>query len=192
MKICLLRASFQASLLTSLLTSLCFTLGLPRALSAYPLDDISRETPAKGKVICPKLKLNTYTGKHLKYHQRLLIHPAFQASLEPFERLVNEVAVEVYGRAPKQVFHLGTFNCRRIGGYPNLISEHGLGNALDVAGFDFAPLKRDAEAPNKLPRAFKRGFKVRMLEHWTPKNKSEVAKLHSRFFQTLAKRMIDQ
>ena len=162
------------------------------SLLAYPLDELSRSTPARGKVTCPKLELKRYRGTHVRYHKRLLLSPHFIERLKPFERLINEVAEEVYGRAPKRVFHLGSYNCRRIGGYPTYISEHGFGNALDVAGFDFGPLPKGQAAPSSLPRSLKRAFKVRMLKHWDARGKSGARALHQRFLQTLARRMIDE
>jgi hypothetical protein len=162
------------------------------ASPAYPLDELSREVPAKGKVRCPKVKLTRYKGEHVTYHKRLLLSPHFIERLKPFELLVNEVAKEVYGRAPHRVFHLGSYNCRRIGGYPTYISEHGMGNALDVAGFDFARLPKGEMLPESVPKALKRPFKVRMLSHWSAKGKGGVRALHERFLQTLAKRMIER
>lgn len=182
----------HAYLLASAALCTLFVFCLSAPLSAYPLDELSRETPAKGKVVCPKTELKQYKGEHARYHKPLLLSPHFIDRLKPFEALVNSVATEVYGRAPKKIFHLGSFNCRRIGGYPNLVSEHGVGNALDVAGFDFGPLPKGASSPEGLPRALKRSFKVRMLKDWDARGKGGARALHQRFLQTLAQRMIEQ
>jgi len=186
----LVRAHAYLFASATLCALLVFCMSAP--LFAYPLDELSRETPAKGKVVCPKTELKRYKGEHARYHKPLLLSPHFIALLKPFERLVNEVAIEVYGRAPKRIFHLGSFNCRRIGGYPNLVSEHGVGNALDVAGFNFGPLPKGVVAPEGLPSALKRAFKVRMLKDWDARGKGGARALHQRFLQTLAKRMIER
>ena len=105
-----------------------------------------------------------------------------------FEKVVAEVALEIYGRVPKRIKHLGTYNCRRIGGYPWLFSEHGIGNGFDVAGFDFGPAERDKRLFKGLPKSLRRSFKVRILKHWNAQR--GVAATHSRFLRTLAKRLI--
>lgn len=167
-----------------------WSVGHRSSVAAYPLDELSRQTPAKGKVICPKTELKRYSGEYLQYHKPLLLSPHFIELLKPFEELVKEVAIEVYGRVPQKIFHLGSFNCRRIGGYPNLISEHGLGNALDVAGFDFSALPKGQPVPEGLPTVLKRAFKVRMLKDWDAQGKKGAATYHQRFLQMLAQRMI--
>ncbi len=64
-----------------------------------------------------------------------MVHAAFVDHLGRFERVVNEVGLEVYGRAPKTLHHGGGYSCRTMpsGRY----SEHAFGNALDVEGFTF-------------------------------------------------------
>ena len=92
----------------------------------YPLDELSRKVPAKGPIKCPKLKLISHLGTHVKYHKPVTVHPAFKQRLIRFEKLVEEVAVEIYGRPPQHIRHLGTYNCRRIGGNREELSEHRL------------------------------------------------------------------
>ena len=144
--------------------------------------------PRRGKIKCPKLKLISYRGDLVRYHKPVTIHPAFKAKLKRFERLVSEVALEVYGRAPKKIRHLGTYNCRRIGGYPNLLSEHSFGNGIDVASFTFSRLKRGDSLPEGVPRSLRRGFTVDMLKHWSSKRTG--GGLHQRFLHTLGRRLI--
>jgi hypothetical protein len=69
-----------------------------------------------------------------------------------------------------------------------ILSEHALGNAVDVAGFDFGPLPKNATLPPGLDRGFTNGFEVRVLKHW--RAKSGHAAVHSRFLKTLARRLI--
>ncbi|MEZ4265630.1 MAG: extensin family protein [Myxococcota bacterium] len=155
---------------------------------SYPLDDVSRQVEARGRLRCPDLGLAPYRGDVIPYHSPIKVHPAFKERLQRFEAVVRDVAIEVYGRAPRRIVHIGAYNCRRIRAYPTLLSEHALGNGIDIAGFDFARLPRGEAAPEGLPRALTRPFKVRMDEHWDG-GRREAAKLHQRFLHTLAKRL---
>jgi hypothetical protein len=67
--------------------------------------------------------------------------------------------------------------------YPTWVSEHALGNAIDIAGFDFGPAARGAELPSTLPQPLRRAFQVRLLTHW---NAQGAAQTHSRFLRALA------
>jgi hypothetical protein len=104
------------------------------------------------------------------------------------EKEIAALATETYGRAPRRLVHLGTFSCRRIRKYPEWISEHGLGNAIDVAGFDFAALDRKANLPEGVPRVFRHAFPVRVLRHW--KATSGLTKIHRSFLRRLAERLV--
>ena len=99
----------------------------------YALDDASRAVAPRGKLDCPKLDLVRYKGTSLRYHAELVIAPPFAERLSRFEKITRDVAVEIYGRAPTRIHHLGTYSCRRIGGYPELLREHAFGNAIDQA-----------------------------------------------------------
>lgn len=160
----------------------------PDGGDTYPLDGVSREVPANGKVKCPKVELTRYEGKTLKYHKPVRVYVGFVERLQRFEEVVRDTAIEVYGRAPRVIRHLGTYNCRRIGGYPTYISEHGLGNGIDVAGFDFGPLPKGTPSPEGMSKRLRRSFKVRMLDHWTATRGSRA--VHSRFLRTLARRLV--
>ena len=94
----------------------------------------------------------------------------------------------MYGRAPKKIKHLGTYNCRRIGGYPNLLSEHSFGNGIDVAAFSFARLPRGESLPEGLHPSLKRAFSVNILKHWRSKRAGGA---HKRFLHTLGRRLIE-
>lgn len=153
----------------------------------YPLDDVTRAVPAKGPLQCPKLTYETYKGTAIPYHRATKIYTGFKAHLQAFEEIAREVAIEFYGRPPKRLVHMGTFNCRRIRTYPEFLSEHALGNAIDVAGFDFGSLPRGVELPEGAPRWAKGSFKVRMDDHWNGKRRYAI---HGRFLRRLAKRLI--
>jgi len=99
---------------------------------------------------------------------------------------VQEVAIEVYGRAPVKIRHMGTYNCRRIRLYPTYVSEHGMGNAIDIAEFQFARAR--GEERTTAPRGTKRGFSVSVLKHWNKRR--GVSAVHARFLRRLTDRLV--
>lgn len=154
----------------------------------YELDATTRTVPARGAVSCPKLDLVTYRGKILRYKTPLLVHPAFVERLERFEGVVRDVAVEIYGRAPSRVRHLGTYSCRRIGGYPELLSEHALGNAIDIEAFDFDALPAAERSKSALPPPLRGSFRASVLQH--ADGTGPIASVHRRFLRKLAARLM--
>lgn len=164
----------------------------PDALSTYPLDPVPRVLSSGAKLLCEQgeVELVSYQGTTLRYSTTLRVHPAFVSKLVAFEEIARAVAVQVYGRAPQRVVHLGSYNCRRMRRYQDWVSEHALGNALDVAGFDFAPVKQRSASPEGLPKVLRRGFRVTMIQHWNGEN--GAAKLHAMFLRTLAQKLIDR
>lgn len=156
----------------------------------YPLDAISRRVPRRGPLKCPDVEIVTHRGKHLRYAAAAKVYSGFVARLELMEREMVAHATATYGRPPRRLVHLGTYNCRRMRKYPDWISEHGLGNAIDVAGFDFGALEKGKQLPSGVPRVFRHAFAVRVLRHW--KAERGPAKLHRTFLRTLARRLIER
>jgi hypothetical protein len=159
-------------------------------LDDYELDGTSRAVSPRGRLRCPEVDLVRYRGAIVRYSGALRVHPAFKERLQLFEEVVREVAIEVYGRAPRRIVHLGSYNCRRIRRFPDMMSEHGLGNALDVAGFDFGRATKGTALPAGVPRKLRRPFKVRVLDHW--RGKGKIGAVHARFLHTLGKRLIER
>ena len=156
---------------------------------AYPLDAVPRTAVKRGgKLRCPKVPMVRYRGTTVRYHSPTYVYTGFAKRLARFEKVVAAVATEFYGRPPRRIRHMGTFNCRRIGGHPNLISEHGLGNGIDVAGFDFGRAPRAVSRRGKLPAKLKRAFRVRMKTHWG--RRRGVDAWHAKFLDTLARRLV--
>lgn len=160
-----------------LLTSLCILaqllVGAPASATdappaAYPLDAIARVLAPGTELPCKSAPpaLMHYRGERLRYAKPVQIYPAFAAHLRTFEELVVELATSHYGRAPLRVVHMGGYNCREMRRYPDWVSEHALGNAIDIAGFDFAPLPRKSARFAQLPAGLRTAFKVRVDDHW--------------------------
>jgi len=156
------------------------------AAESFALDELAREVAPKGRLECPELEMTRYRGGAIKYHKPVTVNTAFRGRLEKFEQVVRETAVEIYGRAPSRIVHLGSYNCRRIRGWPTYISEHGLGNAIDVEGFDF-PAVRGAAA-KAVPANLRRAFRVRVEKHWAADR--GLGALHSAFLHRLTERLV--
>ena len=181
--------SLTALVVASLLS--CISIGQASDLkpSSYPLDDMARVLEPGEALPCKTgdLELVSYRGTTLAYQKPLRVHPAFTTQLAAFEEIVSEVSMQHFGRAPRRIVHLGSFACRTMRRYPDWVSEHALGNALDVAGFDFGPLPRNAQTPEGLPKALRRPFSVRLLDHWDRTGKLAP---QAAFLRDLAERLI--
>ena len=156
----------------------------------YPLDGVSRWID-DGPLPCAehRAELVTYRGERLRYDGPLQVHPAFRERLVSFESIVDEVAREHFGRAPRRIVHLGSYACRSIRGRPHMVSEHALGNALDVAGFDFGPLPRKAPNFATTPKPLRRAFQVRLDKHWSAEGATAP---YAAFLRALAARIIER
>lgn len=159
------------------------------AREGYPLDAIPRRVEPTGPMRCPEVPLQTYAGTAIPWKKALKVHPAFARRLAEFERLAVSVATRVYGRAPTNIAHLGSYKCRRIRRYPDLLSEHGLGNAIDITRFEFSALPRGATAPPGLPRALTRAFSASILDHWDSPEDGRPKSYHRRFLRELAREL---
>jgi hypothetical protein len=164
------------------------TLALASAAHAdggYPLDRLSRTTPATGDFACPDVELTTYSGTSIHYFQPVQVYVGFVEPLARFEEIARDTAVEIYGRAPIKLVHDGAYNCRRTRGYATLLSEHALGNALDVEGFAFGPAPAGTAAPEGLRGA----FSVDLIHDWNATTGTRA--LHAKFLRLVAERVID-
>jgi hypothetical protein len=154
---------------------------------AYELDSVERWLEEGAKPICDRASMVSYPGATLRYHGALLVSRPFKERLERFEALVVEVSQEVYGRTPRRIRHYGSFNCRPTRNRSWVVSEHALGNALDLVGFDFPPATKKDPLPPGLPPALARSFQVRVAKHWNAE--SGAAATHARFLTLLTDRL---
>jgi hypothetical protein len=159
---------------------------------AYELDSLERftETP-RARQQCTSEGLVNYSGTSLRYAGSVRVNSAFKVRLERFELVVADVAREVYGRPPKRVRHYGAYSCRRSRYRTHRISEHALGNAIDIVGFDFGPVSKQEPALADLPRSLRGAFQVRVAKHWQ-ESKSPVSRVHTRFLRELSARLAER
>jgi hypothetical protein len=149
----------------------------------YPLDALSREAgPDAG---CPTVELTTYTGS---FSPALRVTPAFAERLTRFERISGELARSMFGRAPARIRHAGAYLCRPIRQRSERWSEHALGNAVDVTGFDFPRLPRGDAGVGPLPPRLQRPFEIRVGKHW---HAGEDEPLRGAFLHQLSDRLDD-
>jgi hypothetical protein len=153
----------------------------------YPLDTVDRWMDPGERVECDRAGLTSYKGTKLRYSGAVLVNPAFQERLMRFEDVVSEVAREVYGREPRRIRHYGAFSCRPTRRRARLVSEHALGNALDVVGFDFGPATKAAPLQPGLAKALRHPFEVRVARHWG--KEAGIAATHARFLSLLTDRL---
>jgi hypothetical protein len=158
----------------------------------YALDDVERSIDPAIQLGCQPESLVVHRGQVLPYHGAVQVDPAFVDRLVRFEQLAVEVAAEVYGRAPAKLRHVGAYSCRPTRQRSQRLSEHALGNAIDVIGFDFGRARRAQPLPAGVPSALSQPFQVRIARHWAPRDASSIGATHSRFLRTLAARLGDR
>jgi hypothetical protein len=172
--------------LSALMLSSCATVShaSDSTFPSYPLDSLSRQL-APGGLSCAATAqaLVRYEGTALKYAGPVRVHPGFRASLTAFERIVDQLAREHFGRAPRSLVHFGAYACRSVRGRAERISEHALGNALDVAGFRFGPLPKPLRDRSSLAPALQGAFQIRVLNDW---NENGTNSAQSAFLRALA------
>ncbi len=153
----------------------------------YPLDSLERRVEPRSTPRCDPSALERYAGTTVRYAGGVLVEPAFVERLTRFEAIVNEVAIEVYGRPPSRLVHAGAYACRKSRNRATRLSEHALGNALDVVGFNFNPASKVQRSTT--PPSIRGAFRVTVGQHWQAE-RTELGRLHRHFLRTLADRVV--
>jgi len=164
----------------------------------YPLDELSRDVSADGAVVCPELELVTFRGDRVRLTPAVRVVAPFAERLRRFETTLIDVSLRHYGRAPKAVVNDGAYSCRSVRHRTERLSEHALGNAIDVVGFDFGPIGPAAAADAGLdagaahvPLVLRGALRVRVEKHWKA-DSGEAAVLHARFLDELTRALAEQ
>jgi hypothetical protein len=153
---------------------------------AYPLDPVVRAMTT-GQLDCPNVELLEFPGAALTFSPAARVNVPFRERLLQFESVVAAVAQRIYGRPPAQVIVSGSYGCRSVSGKKRRMSEHGLGNAIDIAGFEFTRMAAWPETPSALPGA----FEVRVDRHWKAKGDPAIER-HARFLAELTRELLDR
>lgn len=149
---------------------------LPRAASEY------RETP------CPKVDTTYYSGTFVRYEPEAIVYPELIHKMEITESIAAELGQSFYGRAPSHILLMGSYQCRKMRNDQRNISEHALGNALDIAGFIF-PAIGPQSLPQGAPLELAQAQRITVVKHW--KGTDPVSQIHQLFLQTWVQRLID-
>ena len=153
----------------------------------YVLDGISRELKGGKRASCPEqIEYRNYSGQLVRLKKPALVARPFIPKLQAFERVLQRVAKTHYGRPPDRILHFGSRACRSIRGNKRRLSEHALGNAIDISGFEWTPVKKD----RALPEGAERAFTVSVKEHWNALA-NPLSERHSRFLHALVERTLD-
>jgi hypothetical protein len=77
-----------------------------------------------------------------RYQPPARVNCAFAMRLSRFESVVQQEARSILHSPVRAIIQLGTYNCRNMAAYPDLVSEHSFANAIDVAEFVLANGRR--------------------------------------------------
>ena len=152
---------------------------------AYPLDAYDRSVEAEEGVACPELALELVQGESVSFIPAVEVIEPFAERLRTFEEIVVEVSRRHYGRKPTKIVNAGGYYCRAVRHRPERLSEHALGNAIDIVGFEFPPAVGDLDAgvAAELPDSLKTGFSVRIARDWQADD--GIAEVHAKFLAAL-------
>ena len=150
----------------------------------YPLDALGRTVPDT-LLRCPEVDARDFVGLALEFVPPARVIEPFRERLVQFEQVVSAAALELYGRAPSKVLVSASYDCRSVKGKSRRLSEHALGNAIDVAGFDFLPSPNWPAVATPLPGA----FEVRVDRHWKAKGDPAIER-HARFLEQLTRDLV--
>jgi hypothetical protein len=154
---------------------------------SYPLDRLRRSSHGAA-ASCPRLELRRFRGDTLQFLPSVRVVEPFRERLLEFERVVREVSERVYSRPPSAILVAASYGCRSVRGKQLRLSEHALGNAIDIAGFRFSPLAKSKSAGGA--PALAEGFDVRVDQHWRGRG-SALRRRHSRFLHELTAALLE-
>lgn len=146
-----------------------------RHLASYELDARSREVTGS----CPEVPLRDFPGSTIPLTPGARVTPAFGERLVELEDIVSGLSRVFYGRAASAMLVASSYDCRSVSGKSQRLSEHALGNAIDITGFRFA-------APPGAPAGD--AFEVRVEQHW--KATGEADRVHARFLDALTQALL--
>jgi hypothetical protein len=156
---------------------------------SYPLDRLRRSSKQGVAVGCPKVELRKFQGKELQFLPAAKVVAPFRERLVELERVVREVSLRVYARPPSAILVAASYGCRSVRGKQRRLSEHALGNAIDIAGFRFSPAA--GSKSRGLPAALAQAFDVRVDQDWKGRG-SALRRRHSRFLHELTAALVER
>jgi hypothetical protein len=149
----------------------------PQLPETYAFDDLPRAID--GAVSCPRIELIEYVGVSVRFSPAARVAVPFRERVVELERVVRDTSLAFYGRAPSALLIAASYDCRPVTGNRKRLSEHALGNALDITALRF-----DADAATGEP-----AFDVRVDRHWSGSGDALVER-HARFLHALTQALI--
>jgi hypothetical protein len=110
----------------------------------------------------------------IKYNAAPLVSCGLALALGRFEHVVQEEAERRFGKRVRRIEQGGTYNCRRMTRFKELVSEHSYANAIDIRAF-----------------VLEDGRRIAVLSDFGPLSQ-EPAGERSRFLRALARRSFDE
>lgn len=145
----------------------------------YAFDGLPRELD--GALSCPDVALVEYAGASIRLQPTARVAAPFRQRLIELEQVVRATALPLYGRAPSALLIAASYDCRPVTGNRKRLSEHALGNAIDISGFRF-----DAD-----PATGEAAFDVRIDRHWNARGDAVVTR-HARFLRSLTQTLLER
>lgn len=110
----------------------------------------------------------------VRYQPSARVNCTFGLRLARFEAVLQAEAKLFLRSRVTKIEQLGTYNCRRMAAYPDLVSEHSFANAIDIAVFVLA-----------------NGRRVVVERDWVPADRLP-AKPAAMFLRRLTRRLFDE
>jgi Extensin-like protein C-terminus len=155
----------------------------------YPLDLVPR-TLSDRELACPKVEERAFAGQALRFVPPARVIEPFRQRLLELESITRDVALRVYARVPSKVLVAASYGCRSVNGKNRRLSEHALGNAIDVRGFAFPPAALPL-GDDSLPVALQGAFEVHVGDHWRATGDA-VTRRHARFLRELTDELVSR
>ena len=91
----------------------------------------------KSKITCGAPQVVYYRGSPAKiaYEPQVMLTCTMALALARFETILQDEAMQRFGKRVVKIHHLGTFSCREMKAYPGWVSEHSYANAIDLDSF---------------------------------------------------------
>ena len=138
----------------------------------YALDDFVRR-PEHVLEGCPDVPLVDRVGDPVPWRPALRVHPSFVSAVTDLESVIRQTARDVEGQDVTAFLCASSYRCTTVRGRPERISEHALGNAIDLRGVVLA-----------------NGTETSVGAHWHAASDADL--VHARFWRTLVERIRDR
>jgi hypothetical protein len=85
-------------------------------------------------ITCGAEQVVTYRGgdSGIRYNTPPLLTCTLALALAKFERILQEESQAAFGAKVVRIEHAGTYNCRKMARFANMVSEHSYANAIDL------------------------------------------------------------